>query len=119
MRHGNAGRRFNRTQSHRKAMLANLAISLVEHEQIVTTLLRNVLFAAYYAALSWRMPNEPDCVVLNWRPDIATLMQVQTVRENSPCRVYYPGRDFTGPELRYLHEFFPKAHFISFDWIAP
>ena len=38
MRHGNAGRRFNRTQSHRKAMLANLAISLVEHEQIVTTL---------------------------------------------------------------------------------
>ena len=38
MRHGNAGRRFNRTQSHRKAMLANLAISLVEHEQVVTTL---------------------------------------------------------------------------------
>ncbi len=38
MRHGTAGRRFNRTQSHRKAMLVNLAISLVEHEQIVTTL---------------------------------------------------------------------------------
>lgn len=38
MRHGNAGRRFNRTQSHRKAMLANLASSLVEHEQIITTL---------------------------------------------------------------------------------
>lgn len=90
-----------------------------QEEQIVTTLLRNVLFAAYYAALSWRMPDEPDCVVLNWRPDIATLMQVQTVRENSPCRVYYPGRDFTGPELRYLQEFFPEAHFISFDWIAP
>ena len=34
MRHGNAGRKFNRTQSHRKAMLANLASSLVEHEQI-------------------------------------------------------------------------------------
>lgn len=38
MRHGNAGRKFNRTQSHRKAMLANLVSSLVEHEQIVTTL---------------------------------------------------------------------------------
>jgi large subunit ribosomal protein L17 len=38
MRHGNAGRKFNRTQSHRKAMLANLASSLVEHEQIITTL---------------------------------------------------------------------------------
>jgi large subunit ribosomal protein L17 len=38
MRHGNAGRRLNRTQSHRKALFANLAASLVEHEQIVTTL---------------------------------------------------------------------------------
>jgi large subunit ribosomal protein L17 len=38
MRHGNAGRKFNRTQSHRKALFANLAASLVEHEQIVTTL---------------------------------------------------------------------------------
>ena len=38
MRHGNAGRKLNRTQSHRKALFANLAASLVEHEQIVTTL---------------------------------------------------------------------------------
>jgi large subunit ribosomal protein L17 len=38
MRHGFAGRRFSRTQSHRKAMLANLAASLIDHEQIVTTL---------------------------------------------------------------------------------
>ncbi|WP_181701940.1 50S ribosomal protein L17 [Chthonobacter albigriseus] len=38
MRHGNAGRKLNRTQSHRKALFANLAASLIEHEQIVTTL---------------------------------------------------------------------------------
>jgi large subunit ribosomal protein L17 len=38
MRHGKAHRRFNRDTSHRKAMLANLTISLIEHEQIVTTL---------------------------------------------------------------------------------
>lgn len=38
MRHGFAGRRFGRSISHRKAMLANLAVSLIEHEQIVTTL---------------------------------------------------------------------------------
>ena len=38
MRHGNAHRKLNRTQSHRKAMLANMAASLIEHEQIVTTL---------------------------------------------------------------------------------
>ena len=38
MRHGFAGRRFARSASHRSAMLANLAVSLIEHEQIVTTL---------------------------------------------------------------------------------
>ena len=38
MRHGFAGRRFSRSSSHRKAMFANLAGSLIEHEQIVTTL---------------------------------------------------------------------------------
>jgi large subunit ribosomal protein L17 len=38
MRHGFAGRRLGRSVSHRKAMFANLAASLIEHEQIVTTL---------------------------------------------------------------------------------
>ncbi|MEZ5791535.1 MAG: 50S ribosomal protein L17 [Nitratireductor sp.] len=38
MRHGNKGRKLNRTASHRKAMFANMAASLIEHEQIVTTL---------------------------------------------------------------------------------
>src|SRR4051795_5385112 len=38
MRHGSSGRRLNRSVSHRKSMFANLAASLIEHEQIVTTL---------------------------------------------------------------------------------
>jgi large subunit ribosomal protein L17 len=38
MRHRNAGRKLNRTHTHRKAMLANMACSLIEHEQIKTTL---------------------------------------------------------------------------------
>ena len=38
MRHGFKGRRFARSVSHRKSMFANLAVSLIEHEQIVTTL---------------------------------------------------------------------------------
>ena len=38
MRHGKAGRKLNRTWEHRKAMFANLAASLITHEQIVTTL---------------------------------------------------------------------------------
>ena len=38
MRHGNSGRKLNRTASHRKAMLANMAVALIKHEQIITTL---------------------------------------------------------------------------------
>ncbi|MCH8522696.1 50S ribosomal protein L17 [Glycocaulis sp.] len=38
MRHGNGYRKLNRTASHRRAMFANMAASLIEHEQIVTTL---------------------------------------------------------------------------------
>ena len=38
MRHAKRGRRLNRSQSHRKALFANLASSLIKHEQIVTTL---------------------------------------------------------------------------------
>ncbi|HEX6959661.1 MAG TPA: 50S ribosomal protein L17 [Ferrovibrio sp.] len=38
MRHGVAGRKLGRTTSHRKATLANMAMALIEHEQIRTTL---------------------------------------------------------------------------------
>lgn len=38
MQHRKTGRRFSRSSSHRKAMFANLAASLIQHEQIVTTL---------------------------------------------------------------------------------
>lgn len=38
MRHGGGYRHLNRTSEHRKAMFANMAGSLIEHEQIKTTL---------------------------------------------------------------------------------
>ncbi|BBF93074.1 50S ribosomal protein L17 [Blastochloris tepida] len=38
MNHGKAGRRFNRSSEHRKAMFANMAAALIKHEQILTTL---------------------------------------------------------------------------------
>jgi large subunit ribosomal protein L17 len=37
MRHGVAGRKLNRSSSHRKAMLDNMVASLLEHERIQTT----------------------------------------------------------------------------------
>lgn len=38
MRHGNGFRKLNRTSSHRLAMLRNMAVSLLRHEAIKTTL---------------------------------------------------------------------------------
>ncbi|MCK5425479.1 MAG: 50S ribosomal protein L17 [Emcibacter sp.] len=38
MRHRRAGRKLNKTSSHRKAMFSNMASALLKHEQIVTTL---------------------------------------------------------------------------------
>ena len=38
MRHAKSGRKLNRTASHRKAMFANMAVALIKHEQIKTTL---------------------------------------------------------------------------------
>ena len=38
MRHGMGQKKLNRTASHRTAMFANMAASLIKHEQIVTTL---------------------------------------------------------------------------------
>ena len=38
MRHANAHRKLNRTAEHRRAMFANMAVALIKHEQIMTTL---------------------------------------------------------------------------------
>ena len=38
MRHLKSKRKLNKTSSHRKAMLGNMAVALIKHEQIQTTL---------------------------------------------------------------------------------
>jgi len=38
MRHRMSGRKLNRTKSHRRALFANMAVALITHEQIKTTL---------------------------------------------------------------------------------
>lgn len=41
MRHRKKGRKLSRTAAHRKALLANLACSLIEHGQITTTVAKS------------------------------------------------------------------------------
>ena len=60
MRHRKSGRKLNRTASHRKAMLKNMAAALIKHEQIVTTLpkakeLRPVVEKLITLGKAWRL----------------------------------------------------------------
>jgi large subunit ribosomal protein L17 len=51
MRHKVSKRKLNRTSSHRKALLANMAVALIKHEQIKTTLPKAKELAPYVEKL--------------------------------------------------------------------
>lgn len=51
MRHRIAGRKLNRTSSHRKATLMNMASALIKHEQITTTLPKAKALKPYFDKL--------------------------------------------------------------------
>lgn len=51
MRHGNKINHLGRTSSHRKAMLANMAVSLITHKKISTTLAKAKAFRVYVEPL--------------------------------------------------------------------
>lgn len=51
MRHKKRKNQLNRTSSHRMAMLSNMAVSLIEHEQIKTTLPKAKMLRPYIEKL--------------------------------------------------------------------
>ena len=51
MRHRMGFKKLNRTSSHKKAMLANMAVSLVMHERIKTTLVKAKVLRPYVERL--------------------------------------------------------------------
>jgi len=51
MRHGNKINHLSRTHSHRKAMLANMAASLIKHKRITTTLAKAKALRVYVEPL--------------------------------------------------------------------
>ena len=51
MRHKVSKRKLNRTSSHRKSLLANMAVSLIKHEQVKTTLPKAKELAPYVEKL--------------------------------------------------------------------
>jgi large subunit ribosomal protein L17 len=77
MRHGYAHRRLGRTVEHRRAMLANMACSLIEHEQIKTTLPKAKELKPYVDKL----------VTLGKRGDLHARRQaIATIRHEAPVK---------------------------------
>jgi large subunit ribosomal protein L17 len=77
MRHGYAHRRLGRTVEHRKAMLANMACSLIEHEQIKTTLPKAKELRPYVEKL----------ITLAKRGDLHARRQaIAQIRQEAPVR---------------------------------
>lgn len=76
MKHRIKQRKLNRTSSHRKAMLANMAASLVKHEQIVTTLPKAKELRPYVEkliTLGKQAAAKPETSVAKRRQAIATM----------------------------------------------
>ena len=84
MKHRIKQRKLNRTTSHRKAMLANMAAALVKHEQIVTTLpkakeLRP--FVEKLVTLAKKSQAKPETSLANRRIAISRMRDQEQVRK--------------------------------------
>lgn len=58
MRHGKKNNHLGRTTSHRKAMLANMASSLIKHKRITTTLAKAKVLRGYVEPLITKSKND-------------------------------------------------------------
>src|SRR3546814_1934404 len=58
MRHGKKINHLGRTSSHRKAMLSNMAISLIKHKRITTTLAKAKALRKYVEPLITKSKND-------------------------------------------------------------
>ena len=78
MRHGHGYRKLSRTPEHRKALFANMACSLIEHEQIKTTLPKAKELKPYFEKLI-TLAKKGDLPAR--RRAIATIRQEEAVKK--------------------------------------
>ena len=78
MRHGKKINHLSRTTSHRKAMLANMASSLIKHKRIVTTVAKAKALRVYVEPL---ITKSKDASTHNQRTVFAYLKDKHAVSE--------------------------------------
>lgn len=84
MKHRIKQRKLNRTSSHRRAMLANMAAALIKHEQIITTLAKAKELRPYVEkliTLGKRANDNPEKALPNRRKALSTIQdEVQVTK---------------------------------------
>lgn len=78
MRHGKKNNHLGRTSSHRKAMLANMASSLIKHKRIITTVAKAKTLRIYIEPL---ITKSKDASTHNYRTVFAYLKDKEAVTE--------------------------------------
>jgi len=78
MRHGKKNNHLGRTTSHRKAMLANMASSLIKHKRIITTVAKAKTLRIYIEPL---ITKSKDATTHNYRTVFAYLKDKEAVNE--------------------------------------
>jgi len=84
MKHRIKQRKLNRTSSHRKAMLANMAASLIKHEQIKTTVPKAKELKPYVEkliTLAKKANDNPATALANQRRAISIMRDKEQVRK--------------------------------------
>lgn len=84
MNHGNRQKRLGRDSSHRKAMMANMAASLIKHEQIKTTLVKAKAIKPYVEkliTLGKQAAAKPESALAKRRQAISILRDETQVRK--------------------------------------
>jgi len=96
MKHRIKQRKLNRSSTHRKAMLANMAAALVKHEQIATTLPKAKELRPYVEkliTLGKQANDKPDTALSKRRQAIATMGdQTQVAKIFDVLAERYAGR---------------------------
>ena len=85
MRHGNKNNALGRKKAHRDALLSNLAISLIEHKRIETTLAKARALRIYVEPL---ITKSKDDTTHSRRTVFSNLQTSHRVRKDAPVATH-------------------------------
>jgi hypothetical protein len=87
-----------------------------QEETVITTLLREVFFDGYARLVSrhFALAESEPRIILSWKPDAVTLLQILADRPSYKATVLYPGRELSSIDEQTLCQLFPNIAFYSF-----